>query len=527
MSNIVLVGFMCTGKSLVGKRLAATLGLKFIDSDQVIEARAGKTVEQIFADDGEAKFRQLERTVIAHLASKSGQVIATGGGALGDRRNLVELRRSGTLVCLTASPQAILERSRRGPARPLLKVPKPRARIEELLAARACQYAQADYHLDTTELSPEQAAARIAHWLSVVPVNLGERSYEIVIGRDLLFHAEEHLRPISRGRRPIVISEERVWEYHGLALCAGLPKHQRILLPALDDQEKIKSLRYAEQLYSELLSLGARRDSLLIAFGGGTVGDLVGFVAATYMRGLEFVQIPTTLLAQVDSSVGGKVAVNHPRAKNLIGAFWQPQLVLADLHCLDTLPRRQFRNGLGEVIKHALLADPRLFAYLESHVEEVMRLSVPAMRHLLRRNCEIKADIVSRDEREAGPREALNLGHTFAHALETVADYQGLSHGEAVSIGLAAAGRLAARLGLFSDRNLQRLLALLQAYHLPVAAPQLPVVAVLSAMQSDKKARQGGVRFVLPVRLGRVRVVAEVPRAEVRAALTGRPKAKA
>jgi len=520
MANIVFIGFMCSGKTTVGKQVATALGMKYVDSDAVIEERAGKSIMRIFAEEGEQYFRRLERKVIAHLASKSGLVIATGGGALGDPRNLADLRRSGTVVGLTATPETILQRAIKQGTRPLLKLSDPLARIRQLLAFRAEQYAQADFSVDTTGITVARAAARVLRGLTTVPVALGERSYDIVIGRNLLGQAGDFISRLGDYSQLIVISEQRVWDLHGASLLSGLPKCRQIILPALEDQEKIKSLRFAEQLYDELLKLGAKRDSLLVAFGGGTIGDLAGFVAATYMRGIDFVQLPTTLLSQVDSSIGGKVAINHPQGKNLIGAFWQPKLVLADIHCLDTLPRQQLRNGLGEVIKHALMTDERLFRYLEDHVEEVMRISPPALHHLLWRNCQIKAEVVSRDEREAGARATLNLGHTFAQALEPVSNYH-LSHGEAVAIGLAAAGRLACRLGKLSKTNYQRLLGLLQAYHLPTQVPaQFAVDDLLAAMQGDKKALRGKLRFVIPTRIGKVKIITDVPVKEIRLALS-------
>jgi len=513
---------MCTGKTQVGKRLASLLGLKFADSDTLIEKLAGKSVERIFAEDGEPAFRDLERKAIALLASRGGQLIATGGGALQDKRNLAALQRSGTLFCLSASPSTILERSKKCLPRPLLQTPNPLATVKRLLALRASQYAKADYHFDTTNTTPSGAAAAIAQTLTTVPVELGERSYDIIIGRNLLARAGDIFSRLGEYSNLIVISEGRVWSHHGKTLVAGLRKPKQIILPALDDQEKVKSLRFAEQLYDELLQAGAQRDSLLLAFGGGTIGDLVGFVAATFMRGVDFVQIPTTLLAQVDSSVGGKVAVNHPRGKNLIGAFWQPRLVLADLHCLDTLPRCELSNGLAEIVKGALLADARFFRYLEDHAEDVMRLYPPALHHIIWRSCQIKADIVSKDERESGLRALLNLGHTFGHAFETTAHYHGISHGEAVSMGMATAGRLAQNLGRFSESSLKRLLALLQAYHLPILGPQLPFSTLYAAMQTDKKARKGQLRFVLPERIGKVRLVSGVPKSALRKALDSR-----
>lgn len=528
MANIVLVGFMCTGKTQVGERLASALGMRFIDSDKLIEERAGKTIDCIFAEDGEEQFRRLEREVIEQLANKKGVVLATGGGVLGDKRNLADLKRTGMLVCLTAEVETLLARAERGTRRPLLDVPDPRARVEELLALRAPQYAQADYHIDTTKLRPDEVAAIIAGLLSVVPVELGDRSYEIVIDRGLLANASKYIDNIGDYKQIIVISEQRVWEQHGKELAAGLPRHKQIILPALEDAERLKSLRYADQLYDELLKLGCQRDALLVAFGGGTVGDLTGFVAATYMRGVDYIQIPTTLLAQVDSSVGGKVAVNHLQAKNLIGAFWQPRLVLADLHCLDTLPRRELRNGLAEIIKHAVLADARLFRYLEEHVEEVTRLATATMRHIIWRNCQIKAAIVSQDERESGVRAYLNLGHTFGHAIESAANYHGISHGEGVSIGMAAAGRLAQKLGHFPAESLDKVLALLRAFHLPTTVPQeIELSEALAAMKADKKALGGKLRFILPEQIGKVRVVSDVPGPAVRGALaTGRSARK-
>lgn len=522
MANIILVGFTCTGKTQVGKRLAGTLGLRFIDSDDLIEQRAGKPAARILAEDGEAALRRVEREVVASLVKGRGQVVATGAGMLADRRNRSELQRSGTVICLTASPAAILERAMQGPPRPFLQCKNPAAGIAELMAEHAPLYAQADHTIDTTGSTADDVVERILDILDRVHVSLGDRSYDIAIGRGVLAETQQYLTALDGHSQTIVISEQRVWDFHGKALSAGLPRHKRIILPGLDDQEKLKSLRYAEQLYDELLRMGAQRDSLLIAFGGGTVGDLVGFVAATYMRGIDFIQVPTTLLAQVDSSVGGKVAVNHLRAKNLIGAFWQPRFVLADLHCLDTLPRQQIRNGLGEVVKVAMLADARLFRYLEDHVDDILRLRASVMHHILRRNCQIKAAIVGADEREAGARATLNLGHTFAHGLEAAVDYHGIAHGEAVSIGMVMAARMARDLGMFNDTSLERLIALLQALRMPIQPPSsVPTDAILAAMKTDKKVRGGKLRFVLPEKIGRVRVVSDVPPAAVRKVLNG------
>jgi 3-dehydroquinate synthase len=277
-----------------------------------------------------------------------------------------------------------------------------------------------------------------------------------------------------------------------------------ILIP---DGEEYKEPLWSYYLYGELLKQGLDRASALVALGGGVIGDITGFVASTYMRGISFVQAPTTLLAQVDSSVGGKTGVNHPLGKNMIGTFYQPRLVLADVGTLETLPQRELLAGMAEVIKYGVIWDESLLSFLEENREKVLNLDRPAVEHIIRRSCEIKAEVVSRDEREEGLRAILNYGHTIGHALETATGYTAYLHGEAVAIGMYVEARLSSRLGLADKREVERIRSLIKAYGLPVEMPSgMETERILSAMRLDKKAVAGELRFILPEEIGKVRI---------------------
>jgi 3-dehydroquinate synthase len=285
--------------------------------------------------------------------------------------------------------------------------------------------------------------------------------------------------------------------------------------------EPSKSLAQAAVLYDALADLPADRSTLIVAVGGGVVGDLAGFVAATYNRGLPLVMVPTTLLAMVDSSVGGKVAVNHPKGKNLIGAFHQPAGVWVDTAVLDTLPDREFKSGLAEVVKYGVILDPDFFAFLEQNAADVLARQPVPLEHVVARSCRLKADVVEQDEREeTGLRAVLNYGHTFAHAFETVGGYGTWLHGEAVAAGMACASRLAERRNLIPAEVTDRQVRLLERFGLPTAAlPDWPADALVEVMRRDKKARGGRMRFILPKRLGEVELVADIPERLVREVL--------
>lgn len=348
--------------------------------------------------------------------------------------------------------------------------------------------------------------------LETVHVALGPRSYDIAVGSGNLPELGRFVGALGPTTHAVVITDQNVVTPHANTAVASLQTTgARVDLITVAAGESSKSVAQANELWNELARIKADRKTLIVAVGGGVIGDLAGFIAATYTRGLPFVQVPTTLLAQVDSSVGGKVGVNLPSAKNMVGAFWQPQGVLIDTAVLDTLPEREYRSGLAEVVKYGVILDAEFFEYLETHVEALNRRDPAVLRSVVARCCRLKADVVEQDEREeTGLRAVLNYGHTFAHALETVTSYGVLLHGEAVSIGMMCAARLAVALGKIPTEFVARQEALLEALRLPVNVPKVERQAVLEAMGRDKKVEHGKLRFVLPTRLGHVELVSGV-----------------
>jgi 3-dehydroquinate synthase len=341
--------------------------------------------------------------------------------------------------------------------------------------------------------------------MEAIRVELGERSYEICIGPAILTRLGDRLREFHFSRVALV-SNPTVYALYGNALLDSLKKAG--LDPAvvtIPDGEEYKEILWAYHIYGELLKHRLDRSSALIALGGGVIGDMTGFVASTYMRGISLVQVPTTLLAQVDSSVGGKTGVNHPEGKNMIGTFHQPRIVWADVDTLRTLPGREFLAGMAEVIKYGVIWDETFFEFLEENREKILGLDSGAMQFIIRRSCEIKAEVVSRDEREGGLRAILNYGHTIGHALETATGYTTHLHGEAVAMGMYCEALLSSLLGLTDRKAAERIGSLIDAYGLPSRMPPgVDEERIISSMQLDKKAVAGQLKFVLPERIGSV-----------------------
>ncbi len=350
-----------------------------------------------------------------------------------------------------------------------------------------------------------------------IHVNLGERSYDIIVTSDDVSGVGPFARQRASGKRAFVVADEHILQHADTTSralkTAGFDPQVAVVHPG----EATKCLASASELYDRLAELQADRKTLVVAVGGGVIGDLAGFVAATYSRGVPLLMVPTTLLAMVDSSVGGKVGVNHPRAKNLIGAFYQPVGVWIDTATLQTLPDREYRSGLAEIVKYGVILDADLFAYLEANVEAILQRDPEAVRHIVARSCRLKADVVERDEREeTGLRAVLNYGHTFAHAFETVGGYGNWLHGEAVAAGMVCASRLAERRSLIPAELTERQRQLLIRFGLPTAPKDWSIDALVAVMRSDKKALAGRMRFVLPRRLGEVALFDDVPENEVR-----------
>lgn len=526
--QVALVGFMGAGKTTVGRLLAAGLGLDFVDLDDAIATRAGMSIPEIFAREGEQGFRRREKAVLTEVSGRP-QILATGGGVVKDPDNVRLLRAGGRVVWLQASPQAILARVGEGQGRPLLagRGDLP-GEVARLLGQREPLYREAaDLVVDTSGLAPGRIAARIAAWYKrdgggahlyrTIPVPLPGREYPIQIGPGALWDIGPALVSQGRTGRVLVVTNPTVARWYLSPLCDSLAEAGFAVYTAeVPDGEDHKSLAQAELLYNQAIAAGLDRADTVVALGGGVIGDLAGFVAATYLRGLAFVQAPTTILAQIDSSIGGKVAVNLPAGKNLVGAFHQPVLVLADTVTLRTLPERELRAGLVEMLKHSLL-DADYFAWYERNLGQMLAGSSAALVEGIAWSCRIKAGIVVADEREHGPRTLLNLGHTVGHALEQAAGYGRWRHGEAVGLGLLAAARLSKRIGLPAGEA-----ARLEAAVRATLGGGLPRVArdridaVIEAMARDKKNLRGKLRFVLLEKIGRAAVDETVTPALVR-----------
>jgi 3-dehydroquinate synthase len=360
--------------------------------------------------------------------------------------------------------------------------------------------------------------------LKSISVHSAAGSYDIVCGGGVLKKAASRIAKLGKFSSVHIVSSPRVWRAAGRVILRNLTGGNSAKVHLMNDAETRKNLRTMESVSRSLLRAGADRRSLIVAIGGGVVGDVAGFVAASYLRGVRFVQVPTTVVAQVDSSIGGKTGVNLPEGKNLVGAFYAPKLILTDPRVLRTLPDREFRGGLAEVIKHSIIADAEMFAYLEKNIARVLRRDTAALEYLIPRNAAIKAKVVSRDERESGLREILNFGHTFAHALESTTRYQRFQHGEAVAWGMMAAALLGHEIGVTRAVDVSRIVTLVRRIGPFPSWPRVPPKTLIASMRTDKKARDGQIRFVLTPRIGKAGSYDEVPLEAVQRVLRFAPR---
>jgi shikimate kinase/3-dehydroquinate synthase len=550
--TIVLVGLMGSGKTAIGRRLAQKLGLEFVDSDAEIERAAGLTIPEIFERYGEPYFRDGERRVMTRLLSEGPKVVATGGGAFMNEETRAKVREFGISIWLKADLDVLWRRVRKRNHRPLLQNGDPEAMLKKLMDERDPIYAQADMAVISREGPHDSVVEDILASLTAlffpplltppsgdtmaspmerlaverVRVDLGPRGYDILIGAGLIGEAPAHLARLAPGAAAAIVTDENVAQHHLATLetrlaAAGVRHRSIVVAPG----EGSKSYACFERVCDEIIGGRFERGDCVLALGGGVVGDLAGFAAASVRRGMRLIQMPTSLLAQVDSSVGGKTGINSPHGKNLVGAFHQPILVLADTECLATLPAREFRAGYAEVVKYGLIRDLAFFEWLEANRGEVF-FGGPARAAAIAKSCAAKAAIVAADEYESGERALLNLGHTFAHALERLTHYDGnrLVHGEAVAIGMACAFRFSARHGLLSEAEAQRVEAHLSAAGLPTQIRDIrgwdaDAAAIVEAMMQDKKVKRGVLTFILAHGIGRCFIAKNVEADEVRAFL--------
>ena len=515
---------MGSGKTTVGRALAKQLNKRFVDSDHEIEARTGVSIPVIFEIEGEASFRQREADVIRDLTEQDGIVLATGGGAILNEKNRQYLHERGTVIYLRAGINSILQRTRYDKNRPLLRTPDPRKKLEELAAQREPLYQEiAHLVIDTGRPNIQFLTQSILKQLQQLPsalrsqnssvmhplnnaqsllVELGDRSYPIAIGQGVMT-SKELLSKYIQGPHVVVVTNTIVAPLYLLSLEANLRAiGKQVTSVVLPDGEEHKTWASLMLVFDALLEAKCDRHITMLALGGGVIGDLTGFAAASYMRGVSFVQIPTTLLSQVDSSVGGKTGINHPLGKNMIGAFYQPQAVIADTSTLNTLPDRELSAGLAEVIKHGAIIDEPFFTWIESNIEKLRAKDPTTLAYAITRSCEIKADVVRQDEREGGLRAILNFGHTFGHAIESGLGYGKWLHGEAVGCGMVMAADLSCRMGYIDFVSKVRLQKLVEAAGLPVVAPDLGEERWLELMEVDKKNEGGKIKFILLKPLG-------------------------
>ncbi len=536
--NIIIAGFSGTGKSQVAREVAERLNWKFIDTDDEVVKCAGKSIDAIFREEGEAGFRELERRVVKEASLQSQSVIALGGGAILDRQNYDSLARNGIIVCLEAKVETIYRRlfqrdvhDTGNEVRPLLDGDNPMERIGLLKASRQFAYANsADWTIHTDSLSINEVADEIIRSRSLINrrgspgedgnnscwVETLSRSYPVFVGGGLLDELGVSMREIGLSGTSVVISDENIFSFYGNRVKAVLEDAGfKVVSFVVSPGEMSKSLEQARSIYDFLIGQHIERSDTIVAMGGGVVGDLAGFVAATFLRGISLVQVPTSLLAMVDASIGGKVGVNHPRGKNLIGSFYQPNMVLADYQTLSTLPPREMTSGWAEVIKYGLIADKTLFEFLQANAV-AMKLNSAVLARVIGRSAAIKADIVSEDEKEKGKRILLNYGHTIAHGLEAATQYEQFLHGEAVSIGMVGAASISQKMGFLSSDVARSQKRLLEQFGLPVKFSAIDVNDVLDAMNRDKKARRKSVQWVLLRDIGSPIVCDEVTEQTVR-----------
>lgn len=533
MRHIFLVGLSGSGKSTVGRILAERLGRPLLDIDALIEKESGERITTIFTQQGEDYFRDYEsRELKKAIQATDGAIIMTGGGIVLRPENRALMAERGTRVFLQVEPQTALQRLQAQQQmaltqgvvpeiRPLLAGPDPLATLQQLLSARLAWYAEAELACWTDEKSPERVAQGIITMLigsgllsedAPAPVIRHIRvsdGYDAVVDWGGISRLAHYLVQLKLPPRIFLITDSHLYDLYAQMLVQNLSEAGfELYLYVLPAGETSKSFDQLNAIYDWLIANHAERKEAVVALGGGVVGDLAGFVAATYLRGVPLVQVPTSLLAQVDAAIGGKTGINHTKGKNLIGAFYHPRLVLADPATLLTLPERERTEGWAEVVKYGIILDTELFALLEAHAGALREFAPPPVAllcQIIARCIDLKAGVIEGDEREQGRRAILNYGHTIGHALENASGYGEWLHGEAVSLGMVVAAAIAQEAGMLSAADAARQNALLAAlglpvlYHGPVGAED-----ILATTQLDKKVVGKRVHWVMPQSIGAV-----------------------
>ncbi|WP_022665789.1 3-dehydroquinate synthase [Desulfospira joergensenii] len=515
--NIILTGFMATGKTTVGKLLAKHLGYSFVDTDQLIVERSGMPVAEIFEKKGEPAFRKMESDLAEELGSKEGLVVSTGGGMMLDPQNASALSRKGQIFCLVATPEEIFDRVSRDThaKRPLLETADPMLQVTELLKQREKGYGQFS-QMRTSAKTPDEITSNLIGIIRANPdlrlsITASDTHYDYIVGGGIL----PFVRQLAGINGPVaVITDKNV----GTRYAESLGHTDAVI--TVDPGQQNKTLSTVESVCEELVRKGFDRSTTIIALGGSVISGLAGFVASVYMRGVDLVQCPTSLLAMADTSIGGKAGINLPQGKNLIGAFIQPKAVIADVATLRSLSPEEFSSGMAEVIKHGLIGGKELFERIKAGNWEwgkgsFQPSSFTGLQDLIAQAIQVKINIVQEDPFQKGKRALLNLGHTFAHAIEQASGH-GLRHGEAVSMGLIASVNLSCRLGHCKEDLQQEVETVLTGSGLPVRIPaRLDTKKIVQAIHRDKKRKGEQLRFILIRDIGDVFIGENVPKPEV------------
>ncbi|MSQ32742.1 MAG: 3-dehydroquinate synthase [Dehalococcoidia bacterium] len=540
--KLFLIGFSTTGKSQVGEEVARRLGCKFVDTDEEVASVAGKPISAIFSEDGEERFRELEKWALQKCSmGDESIVISTGGGTVVDPQNRTLMFDCGVVICLEARPDTIYRRLKKDTEdslaanpRPLLSGDDPLRKIETLKQTRQPFYALADWTVHTDSLTVDEVTEEVLRGLKyaqkrfdksgAVPANNNELTpsftvnvpsgdYPVYVGLGILSKIGTLMKKAGLKNAAYVITDSNVQKLHSKKVMDSLKGAGfAVDCYAVSAGETSKDIDEAVKIYDWLVKHKAERGHAIVALGGGVVGDLAGYVAATYLRGLPLVQAPTSLLAMTDSAIGGKTGVNRPEAKNLVGAFYQPRMVISDVQTLTTLSKRHYVEGWAETIKHAITMDPELFELLEKRTSELLALEPEITTEVIKRSSALKGNIVAKDERETlGLREILNYGHTIGHGIEAATGYETFLHGEAVSIGMMAAANIGLMMGVTSQGLVARQQALLREFGLPLFAPGVSQESIRKAMALDKKVSNKTLKWILLNDLGKTVTRNDVP----------------
>lgn len=511
---IVLTGIMGSGKTTIGTKLAEKLGFYFIDSDQEIEDFTKKSITKIFDSDGEAYFRKIENKIVKEIINRDEpMVLSLGGGAFMDKELRDLIKERAISIWLHADLDVLLHRIAAKNTRPLLNNVDKRLTLNDLIKKRVPIYKQSDIHIDTSRDNHDTIIKVIVEKIDdlanqqqlsqkIVKVSLPDpsKNYEIIIGSNIIGEIEQHITKIANYSKIIIVTDDNVKALHLDKLLSALNQTTQVI--TVQHGEKAKSFDNLQDILEKILAHNIDRHTLLIAFGGGVVGDLCGFAASILLRGIDFIQVPTTLLSAVDSSVGGKTGINSKFGKNLIGSFYQPKLVFCDLDFLDTLPKREFISGYAEVIKYGLITDQDFFFYLNDNVEAIKNRHKQVLQNIIVRSCQIKAEVVGKDEKENNLRAILNFGHTFGHTLETETGYsEQLLHGEAVAIGMILAARMSVNLKILDKNILPIIMDHFDAIGLPTTIKSIKkswnIDNLIVHLYKDKKVNNKNLTFIL------------------------------